>query len=452
MTDLVFVRRRIAPGVVDFARDLFGRMPVVVSDERIVPESIWWGQYDDELQAADCHFFCEEAVRDIVRRCRFLREIPFTKSVELIAQAVGRWQRIIERHDVRRVLMLPVDSYVLDVLYRVAHSNSIKAYSFVGTPFSGRIRFTVYGEMNGQIGAVEPEVVASFVASCRHGEVKPDWLIGSGVSPERLAYGRLAVDSSKPPVFGLYRALAGDRDSFSFAQTRYLEKRMYATPARVREALSINSRASKEVPREFAFLPLQFYPESTSDYWVREESMHNHHAVVLAAARAIAPHLPVVVKEHPAAFGRRSAAFLRELSEIEGVRFVPYQMSVSKLLATAGVVVGQGSTTTLQALVAGTPVVFTGKPYFSADGSGLTILDSLENAVVRDKILEAAGSDGMHPSDSESIVHRFVGACAPGGVGGYKPYLERRSKQVATQAFVSDAAIELFQSIGTSDV
>lgn len=451
MSDLVFVRRRIAAGVVAFARDLFEKMPVVVSDERIVPESIWWGQHDDELQATDRHFFCEETIWDIVKRCRFLRELPFAKSVELIAQAVGRWQHIIDRHDVKRVLMLPVDSYVLDILYRVAHAKGIKAYSFVGTPFSGRIRFTVYGEINGQISAPEPEVATSFVASCRHGDVKPDWLIGTGVSPERLAYGRLAVDSSKPPFFGLYRALAGDRDSFSFARTRYLAKRMYATPARVREALSINSHASTEIPNEFAFLPLQFYPESTSDYWVREESMHNHHAVVLAAARAVAPHLPVVVKEHPAAFGRRSAAFLRELAKIEGVHFVPYQMSVSNLLARAGVIVGQGSTTTLQALVAGKPVVFSGKPYFSADGAGLTILDSIEDAEVRDTILGAAGSDGMHPSDSESIVHRFVGACAPGGVGGYKPLLERRSKQVASKAFVSDAAIELFKSLGTSD-
>lgn len=448
MTDLVFVRRRIAAGFEALSRMILSDKVCVVSDERIGSDALWWGQHDRDLGELDIAAISESDTAEIIRRCRLLRQLERQKALSMIGLAIKRWSHILSRYNVRRVLTLPIDSYVLDVLYQICRLRGIKAYSIVGTPFSNRLRFTCYGELNGEID-VDATVVRTFISDSRHGDVTPDWLIGAGVAPVRLAGGRLLVDSCKPALFGIYRLAFNDANSFSFASRRYLARRMFATPERFLAALYTNRRASMKLPQEFVFLPLQFYPESTSDYWVREPEMHDHHATILAIARGLSGKVAMVFKEHPAAFGRRDAEFINSLSSIKGVYFVPYQFPVSTLINRATLIVGQGSTTTLQSIVAGKSVVFAGRPYFCNDADPICVLDSLNRDAIDRMIFGDLRAQIIPVMESENIVTRFVAATAPAGYGGYKPLLERRAKKMKAEAFASDEFRGLYSSLAS---
>jgi hypothetical protein len=421
---LVFGRRFIGQSFLRFASQLLpGAQLEPISDERGLQQFRWWkhcllcrGSQSDSSPLSQVE------LSEVILRCRMLRALPRERAERLAQQAAARWQYILTSQHVDLVLSLPVDSFVIDTLLRSAARHRVPALTVAGTPFPGRVRFTRYGELLGcsPCQADDESECSKYMQRVTEGDARPAWLIGTDAPAAQVAGRRAVIDLVKWPAFWAYRQVFSDPDSYSFAPRWLQRRRMLATVSRARAALKIEKCATSP-NGDFAYLPLQFYPETTSDYWIREPSLHDFHLVVMQLAPMIARQIPLVLKEHPAALGRRPRAFLSALRGIPGVTFAPAGADSQALSRASRVVIGNPSTSTFQSQLMGIPTVFFGNPYFGVTSVG-RVLGELSAATAA-SLVESACLCRRPAPNPESLENclRFWRSTGPGSLGRYKP-------------------------------
>lgn len=370
---LVISRRRHFKIRDKFIKEIFPHDNIIhCSDEKnVAPKelnAIWWKDFwvknNDSLEPFG------EKYEEIISRCRFLRELDFKKSKNLIDDSLSTWENLLITNKIEVVYCLPIDSYVLHSLYLVCKKNKIKFFSTIGTFFKQRIRLSNFGEVvNNDFSQNAALEVNKFIEDVKVNSIQPDWLIGTSESVYKIIIKRLFIDLLKPSAFYIYRNLNKDYDSFSFPKFFLYKKRMFSTPERALISIRIEREALSpiEVKKGYVFIPLQFYPEVTSDYWNNDLNLINHHEVVLNVLKAIPIEREIILKEHPASISRRDAKFLKKLIKFQNVRFAKTQSSMNEWLKNAGLIIGNASTTTINALILNKPVIFFTKPYFDID-------------------------------------------------------------------------------------
>lgn len=445
---LVFGRRFIGQPFLRFASQLLpGAQIEPISDERGLQRFVWWKHRSLRRGfQRDATPLSRTELSEVVCRCRMLRALPNEDAVRLAQEAAARWRHILSCQRVELVLSLPVDSFVIDTLLRAASELRIPALTVVGTPFPGRIRFTRYGEFLGR-GPFHPDDVpgcTEYLRRVGEGDARPAWLIGSDSPPARVASRRAVIDLLKWPAFWGYRQLFSDPNSYSFAPRWLQRRRMLATIERAKAALAIEKCAASPCG-EYAYLPLQFYPETTSDYWIREKSLHDFHLVAMRLAPVIARQIPLVIKEHPAALGRRPRGFLSALQSVPGVTFAPVCADSQAISRASRVVIGNPSTSTFQSQLMGLPTLFFGAPYFGVTAAGRVLGELSETAA--SSHLESMRLSPRPTTSQEALENclRFWRSTGYGSMGRYKPIGETTAVRLQ-EPHVDDALRQLLRS------
>lgn len=397
--------------------------------EKVSLPVLWIREYikdislsSDELQELSKKY--EINYDEIIARCRYLRNINKEQAIWLIYNHVLAWRTLLEKNAIDIVYCLPIDSYVLHCLYIVCKTHEVKFFSLVGTFFHNRIRLTNFGELTfsdqlNETGAP----IAEFIDKVRETAITPDWLIGVNRSSYKTIIIRFLVDSIKPALFQLYRFVYNDKFSYSFPPRQLLKKRMFSTLNRGRLSLQMEKQAV-DISKlsNFVFIPLQFYPEVTSDYWNENIKLINHHQVVLSTVDSLGEKDIIVIKEHPAALGRRDDDFIRKLLKKPNVFFAPTQWPMNDLLKRSRMVIGNASTTTVNAIILNKPVIFFSKPYFDLPEPAYF---SEPNTAHMSEIIEKYQSFKFDQQQIRNIVNLLYYGSAEGNLGGYTPIGEK---------------------------
>lgn len=427
---LVFGRRRHFERVKKLVSLLYkGAAEIqLISDERLGgSETIWWGRYfyKNYKESKGLDKVAGFPVDDMIQRCRYLRGHSTEQATKMVAAAILSWEEILSDDRFDAVVTLPVDSFVLDSLIRVAEQKKIPAISPIATLFPGRVRFTVRGELSGSIDADENsnEELERTIEKLSDRKFKPDFLMGTDSTIWKTAWRRVLIDSLKVPAFWLYRNLAGDPLSYSFPPKKFLNKRMFATPSRANKVLDFEKKSTLNFPDKFVLMPLQFYPESTSDYWIPELEMCNHHRAILAVARALSKEYAIVVKEHPAGIARRDSDVLRKLAQIPNVYVAPTRYPMTPLVERSSLVVGYASSTLLQAVCLNVPVLYCGTPYYGADDD--PVIKELGDPASILQSASAAINSSRDATEGRRKLERIFRSTAKGSLGSFAPLGER---------------------------
>jgi hypothetical protein len=153
-----------------------------------------------------------------------------------------------------------------------------------------------------------------------------------------------------------------------------------------------------ELPAKFIYYPLQVTPESSintpAPYYIDQ----------LRAIDLIRFAMPsdctLVVKEHPASIGVRSAAFYEKLKRIAGVRVAHCNLPSMELIRRAGVTISVTGTATLEAFLLGRSSLVLGSSFIAEYLGGVCSADQLQ-----ERIAQALSSK---PTD-EHIVNALAG-------------------------------------------
>lgn len=436
---LIFSRRRIHRNRLNSVKALgIFSDTVVYSDEKWLKDGLdvkWWGErfYSNFRKTLS---LTEEKIDydDMIARCRVLRLIPRNKAENLINCAWVTWSQVLDEEKPDLVYGLPIDSYVLDVLYRLCSKLNIPNFHLTYTPISGYLRVTGCGEMRGPIRAVDKIEVKSVADKLSAVDYKPNWLFGDKSNKVwKVAFRRMVIDHLKIPVSLVYRYFGGDRYSFSAHPKKY-----YLQFGRLSNFLAFNKFESRSVeifPDEFIYIPLAFYPEASTDYWVPEIGVIDHHVNVIQTIKNLSE-FTFVVKEHPVVYGRRPSWFYKALFKLPNVLIASSHINSGALASKAKIVLSHHSSTAFQTILNGGKVIFYGTPYYGH--ANFPVLASTE----RNELLSAIKKSKENELSEEerlSFLEEFISYCDKGELGNWA--------EVGDKSYITDEQYEMSPSL-----
>lgn len=170
---------------------------------------------------------------------------------------------------------------------------------------------------------------------------------------------------------------------------------------------SLKSSQSKPV----VYLPLAYFPESSTDYWVSNKIALNYRTLTLNILRVLSAKFIIVVKEHMHMLGGRDVEYYREIKKIDGVISVPPSTNSNYVLSMVNAVILGGGSVGIEAFVRDKPTLsFCNTSCWFAP-SGATELDLADLPSWSQKISETIGG---HKPSSDVQKLAFIRRCLEG--------------------------------------
>jgi hypothetical protein len=276
-----------------------------------------------------------EVCQEIIQRCRLLRNVDRDLALKLIGAMWQSLDQAINQLTPDLALSFMVDFYPSDILYRLLKQHNIPFFSLSGGILEEQTIVTALGEYNFMhkptphhiervlteisTPSFAPSVVSSkkydFTRFCK---TKMTWNARSLMLKALRLY-------RKDPLNPEYMTTPNPGDDY-YIRWKDWQVTNYLNPKWEEKLNSVSF--DKRV-----FIGLQYYPEATTDYWVKDLRLANCVASVTEIARVlIANGFTVFLKDHPVMFGLRRAEIYESLSEFDNVVFVPYEIKAQELI------------------------------------------------------------------------------------------------------------------------
>jgi hypothetical protein len=305
----------------------------------------------------------EDVCNDIIQRCRLLRNQ--SRSVAL-ASIGAMWRAIEEALDRLQpdiLLSFLVDFYPADILERLVRQRGIKFIGLSAGILKNTVTFSALGEY---IYVREPAAadIQSALAEIGNPTFAPSVKTDTKYNFSRFAKAKLFWNARHAllsathllkgdPLNPEYKTTSKPGDDYyvrwqDWQLVNYLhqdwEQTLDATPFEKR-----------------VFVGLQYNPECSTDYWVRDLRLADWIASLTEVAKVLTANgFTVFVKDHPVMFGLRRKEIYERLKDIDRVIFIPYEVRSQVLIDRCKTTFTWTGTIGIQAALAGRcPVVST---------------------------------------------------------------------------------------------
>jgi hypothetical protein len=345
--------------------------------------------------------FVQEEIDDIAIRCRLLRSLQIGVARRLIFSAFYGVSRAIDTYSPEYVLSVTVDSYIIDVLSKVAKLRGVKFIGLVPTFIDGYFRITERGEkaVDRDVSSDEIDKVISMLQDKNY---KPQWLAANKKEIRKKAIRMWARNLIKPAWFFFYSRLKNDRLNAHYMTTDIVSRRylsffpqlynQFDNVVAIRDVISADGRTP-------IFLPLQMSPEATIDYWSSETSWIDYEEKILSVVKEHQDRYVFIVKEHPNVLGFRRPGFYNKLLAIENLVLVNPEVSSNELLEICAAVLVCTGTVGFEALLRNKPVISTSDPFYASSNEFLSLGSELNQTL---------------GNDPRELVEYLISGCSPG--------------------------------------
>jgi hypothetical protein len=309
----------------------------------------------------------------VIARCRGLRDIPYAEARALVLR-MTRWARLFFESQSYRLLVIHViDSYVLDVLVRVARHlgrDVIVLSEWFIQPYR---RHTFYGEKHAT-RRPEPDEVQRIVEYCERPR-KVFWLAGVDRINRLRAFVYLYFRYKwlyLTRYLWRFRILGREAYEFRFANSWAVRLRDVFVH---RLFSSVTEAEIRDAPDRFVLIPLHTFPEANVDYWMTDWRDADYYSSLYEAVSFFrAEGLTVLLKEHPGFIYQRDARVYQTLTAFDNVRLIdPFSTSVRALDLVPLIMVWHG-TMGIEGIMQGRKVVVFDDTYYN-DGTLPTYRD-----------------------------------------------------------------------------
>lgn len=303
---------------------------------------------------------------EIIKRCRLLRNLSSEVAENLIVAMSWAVQSLIEKYEPRLLVSVMVDSYVLDLLERCLKYNDKFFCGLVPVFVNGYFRITSNGELN-RLRHPEEQEVNLALASILEENYKPTYLESH---ESFFAYSKRNIRQSiKSIYFPLIRYFSGDSLNYHYWSTQLLAmQRTTHSYFKYKSLLCLNwLQIVNQSDKKKIFLPLQYYPEATIDYWVDDVDMIDYENKLPELVRKLSKSNLVIIKEHPAFVGFRAAKFYSDILSNKNVVLIPSKVPTNFVIEQCDIVGIWTGTVGFEAAIRGKPVISITKPYFSSN-------------------------------------------------------------------------------------
>lgn len=350
----------------------------------------------------------EDILFDIISRCRYLSGINLFQARFKARSMWAAVEEYFDKHPVDIVLSPAVDNYVTDIWFKVASRKGVPAFQPRRSPLPGLVRITnsIDDPVLRKPGAAEIDDALEHLRE----NFKADYQKTNVRSTLQIAV-RALKEFAKKFVFEFWKLKYSDPDAFHYnaifpnknaitiksPSQLWFHKRFIATASDVTERAKGFKRA--------VFWPLAMAPESALCYLNADYSFSDYREVISKVLDAIPEDMLLVVKEHPSAIGYRAVVQYSKLLNKKNVLVCNPVESTSKIInAVDAVLVNTSSTTGLEAVALGKPVLALGSCHYKVDG----IVDEINSS---NRICEWPAiirTQQLTQREKEKVIHKYL--------------------------------------------
>ncbi len=357
--------------------------------------------------------FSEEDELDVIARCRYLRNLPRVQALKMLRAMASVLEEEIEVYNPRVVLAQMVDEYITHLLSKISELRGIVYVGYIYSYFPDYVQIVLHS--NGRpLKVREPA----------ESEVAHTW---EKVSPQNFRQNYKQKNSYskiqhlklmlryrvKQLVFRLLSWRDRDHLNLHYRCLPYVVERRRWQDLPAERDFDKNWRQRIEEPQStkncpVVYIPLAYFPESSTDYWVSDKSILNYETKTLEILSVLGKNFVVVIKEHMHMLGGRDIAFYHAIKSLPNVISVPPSVNSNDVLAISDAVVLGGGSVGIEAFVRGKPILTfcTTSCWYAASGAralNLSDIASWETAIT-ERIL-------AHEVPSEADKRNFLKKC-----------------------------------------
>lgn len=330
---------------------------------------------------------------EIIIRDRLLRSIPLLEASRML-RAMSQSIKIMLDEVMPDALVSPsADSYVMDLLIRHCKSRNIPYCGLLPCPFPNYTRVTSIGEIQSFRTPTEDEC-SSAIAAVKNPAFQPvdlvEWLKMYGNTNIRIK--RSLREIPKRYVFPIIGKMRKDPLNYHYMGSALSSVAFFS------QAVLINRSFDSEWRSRIAswngvkvYIPLQTYPECTTDYHVKEIDLIDFPRLLprLLDALCLDKSILVCVKEHPGMMGSRPPGFYNEIRRHKNIVLINGDVPASTLIESTDMVLTWTGTGALECVLRGKPAITIGTPFYNKGPMYTSIRSLKELDNVSDLVMEA---------------------------------------------------------------
>lgn len=253
---------------------------------------------------------------EIIKRCRGLRSIPYTEACKLIARAYLFFEGFyIANPQLKLIVTGEIDNYVMDLMVRIGERHRVRFLGLTASLMSPEYQLCVVrGELtpiensdNYSVDTFKEKVLRNLENGYKN-NIKE---ICSRVIYSVSSY----IYRVLVRYFIKYRLFGRLEYEYRFAPYLYGFKsfsQIFALRHLAKEHELTRSSASKK-----AYIPLHWYPEATTDYWIKSLYHVDYFSSVMDTIRLLQGQgYAVFAKEHPHFLLAREGSFYKALNSV----------------------------------------------------------------------------------------------------------------------------------------
>jgi len=428
MNVLVYTRPRIKT----FFHELAEKVPsfdnIIYASDHRGHENIWiMGFYYRAVNDIKAGLDAPDLKVDlsgVVRRCRYLRSLDRTKAQEKVVAMTLAVERIVKKYEIDIVFGMVMDSFVLDVFDQVLRQKNSQYLGFLNNMVNGYSRLTSRGELI-RLSEFSSEDVVNALTDLSRNDYVPNmqkdfmWK----TTPFSMFFTKYLKEKIKITYYFFKKIIDRDPDNFYFNSVasshsmscRKLEQIFYRQYEQSNWLDLIDSARSEG--RLIVYLPLQFYPECSLDYWGTSAELSNFYSVINTILGNDYGKILIVTKEHPSANALRKSEFYKSFQHNSQVVLAPFDMSSNKLMEHADVVLTWTGSVGVEAVMRKKPLITLGSAYYDP-GKKIKSLETLADLKgLEETVWEVYQSDNSSTSElAGSVVEYMLGGLIQGYV------------------------------------
>lgn len=361
-----------------------------------------------------CAEIDEVTEADVIIRCRWLRNLPRAKAQRMVHAMAHTLAAELDRLQPHIVMCHWVDEYVTHLLSILAARRGAPFVSYAFSYFPGHVQMVARAdglaldvrepdaaEVEETLETISPVLFRQdYLQPKKYTRGRHNWAVVR-YALKRLAFKLMAIRDRDPlnVHYGLTPYIAERRYFSDFPKVASFDSDWREKLARLR---------SQSPDKPVVYLPLGYFPESTTDYWIADTRILDYSEMVVKMVRALSSECIVVVKEHAHMAGARDSRLYPILLSIEGCVSVPPGQYSNEVLALSDAVVMGGGSVGVEAYVRGKPI-FSYCPtafWFEPAGAKLLELDQIERWAEQIKNFLP-----LYQQPSRAECAKFIAAC-----------------------------------------
>lgn len=356
-------------------------------EEEICIMDFYYQAKDDleQNRAKEQHAFDFER---IALRCRYLRSLSKSDAIFKVRAMTLAMERIIETYQPDVIFGMVMDSYVLDITDLIMRERNSQYVGFLNNMINGYSRLTARGELiqfNEPTMDMIENALNDLGASHYLPNMQKDFMWNT--SPWSMYFTKYIKEKIKICYYALKKILDKDPDNFyyntvaakSCMSCRSIDQLFFRRFEEKNWLQKIEEAKKKH--QLIVYLPLQFYPECSVDYWGTHIQFSSFYAVVEQIIANTYHKMILLVKEHPSAMGLRKSKFYQQFSRNPAIHLIPFDVSSNEVIEKSDLVLTWTGSVGVEAIMRDKPLMTFGEAYYDP-GYGVGRLQSdleLEN-------------------------------------------------------------------------